>query len=77
MDHSDISDTVDSIGAFMNGGVANPDLSSCSALLVWYVKRPLKNWIKNFSTFLFLFWACLRRLFIVTERKGCLFLYTK
>jgi hypothetical protein len=47
MGHSDISDTVDNTDAFRNGGVANPDSPSCSALLIWYVKRPLKKFDKK------------------------------
>ena len=43
MDHLDISNTVDSTGAFSVEGAATTDMSACWVFWIWYVKRPLRK----------------------------------
>jgi len=43
MDHLDISNTIDSTGAFSVEGAPNTDVSSCWVFWIWYVKRPLRK----------------------------------
>jgi hypothetical protein len=49
MDQLGISNMVDKTGAFRVARVATPDVSSCSGLGVWYVRRPLKKFYKFFD----------------------------
>jgi hypothetical protein len=77
MDHLDISNSVDSTGAFRVVAAAAGDVSSCSVLSVWYAKRPLKE-LAKFPNFLFVFLA-IASTFIYHHRKEKLsfFIYTR
>ena len=77
-DHLDISDTVDSTGAFGVVAVATTDVSSCSVFFFNLCDKATdKIGYKNFRPICSNCGRMPPRLFIVTQSKDCLFLSMK